>query len=499
MDSELKRRCFKKIDDNEPFSISFKYATPDILVLISSILARLLADSGHIYLLSTVIVIIRELVMNAVKANAKRVFFGMNKVDPSNNFAYADAMERFKEEVICDFDSFRKQISASNYSVQMDFSNKDGVITVYVRNNALILPEELKRVNARLAKAAAMKDLSEAYGDVSDDSEGAGLGIVLTVLFLKNIGVDVKNFKIGTDGKNTVSALRIPNELRPPSVTYKIKEEILKDVDGIPTFPENIVMLQDLCNNPLSSIDVIASEIMRDPALSSDVIKLSNSAAFFSARKIEIVADAVKVIGLKNLNTLLTLSNARKILENRYSNFEDVWNHLSKTAFYARNIAQGLKKKGLADMAFSAGLLHDLGKIVLLSTKAGLVEKVAEISRNRQIVNGAILEEVTIGVNHSEIGELIAQKWNFPTYLVAAIAYHHVPLDAPPEYKDVVFCVYLANMLCGIEDKRYFFDYIDESVLEYFGIIDMKGFDAFHDKLKVLWDSTQKQAEGENP
>lgn len=493
MDSELKRRCFKKIDSNEPFSISFKYATPDILVLISSILARLLSGTGQIYLLSTLIVIVRELVMNAEKANAKRVFFEMNSVDSSNPEAYAFAMKRFKEEVICDFKAFSRSLSSSDYFIQMDFKPAGGVISIFVRNNALILPKELERVTLRLEKAAAMTDLASAYLDIGDDTEGAGLGIVLTVMFLKNVGVDARNFKIGTDGKNTVSALRIPNELRSSKVTSKIKEEILDDVDGIPTFPENIIMLQELCSNPISSMDMIAEEIMRDPALSSDIIRLSNSVAFIPGRKIDTIADAVKVVGLKNINACLTASSARKIFESRYRSFDDVWKHLAKTAFYARNIAARLKKKGLADNAFTAGLLHDIGKIVLLSTRTELLERIADISQNRQIVNGEVVEEIAIGISHSEIGELIAKKWNFPEYLQIAIACHHVPLNAPPEYRDVTFCVYLANMLCGIESGKYFFDYIAESVLEFFNIEGSAELEELHDRLKTLWESAQNQ------
>jgi HD-like signal output (HDOD) protein len=73
-------------------------------------------------------------------------------------------------------------------------------------------------------------------------------------------------------------------------------------------------------------------------------------------------------------------------------------------------------------------------------------------------------------MNHAEIGALIAEKWNFPEDLVAAIRFHHDPTAAPEEFKDLVYAVYTANMFCGIEAGNVTFDQIDPTVLDNFGI-----------------------------
>jgi HD-like signal output (HDOD) protein len=77
-------------------------------------------------------------------------------------------------------------------------------------------------------------------------------------------------------------------------------------------------------------------------------------------------------------------------------------------------------------------------------------------------------------MNHAEIGALIAEKWNFPEGLVAAIRFHHDPASAPTDYKDLVDTVYMANMFCELEAGNVTFDQFDPTVLANFGISSKK-------------------------
>ena len=81
-----------------------------------------------------------------------------------------------------------------------------------------------------------------------------------------------------------------------------------------------------------------------------------------------------------------------------------------------------------------------------------------------------LFEDFAAGLNHAEIGGMIAEKWNFPDNLVHAIRYHHEPDDAPGESRDVVETVYLANALINLETKNIAFDQIDKKILSSFGM-----------------------------
>jgi len=487
MDIFNRNEITQSIKQGKKLAFTFKYIGPEIIMMLNSVIAKVLSRMDHLFLLNSIVTIIREIVVNAEKANAKRVYFSQNNLDITNPADYAKGMLNFKNEIIGEFDLIAEDLEKSDYDVNINVIFKEKDVYVIVTNNSPILPEELKRVQLRMEKAIQYNDFSEVYDDVDDDTEGAGLGIVLTILFLKNMGIDPRTFTIKSDGRVTQTSLLIPNDLMPPAITSKFKDQIVSDIEGIPTFPENIVQLQRLCSEPDSSITEIADRIKRDPALSTDVIKLSNSAGFITGKRIENVNQAVMTIGLKNVNAILTASNARRILDKRYSNFEEIWEHCNKTAFYARHIGIMTKKSGIAENAFLAGLLHDLGKIILLSTNMSLVKRIAGTVNNRKIISSTIMEEISIGISHSTIGGLVAKKWNFPDYLQEAIDYHHSPLNAEKDHRILVSVVYLANMLCGIEDRRYTYFYLEETILEKFGLSDETKFKSFHEKLKAKY------------
>ena len=481
-----------KIAKNEPLTFRFKFINEGLLMLLNSIVAKLLAKMDFVFLLNSTITILREIVVNALKANAKRVYFKKIGMDLNDPLQYEEGMRRFKEEVIGEFDLIEKDLITSEFYIKLHFEIRDGNLIMRITNNVPVHPEELERINFRMAKAAQYNDFGEVYEEIEDSTEGAGLGIVLTVLFLKNMGIPPAKFSIKSDKGLPYTTLIIPRVLRPAEITTEVKQHILTEIEGLPTFPENIMQLQRLCNDPDSSIEEISRRIKVDPALTTDVIKLSNSAGFVPGKRIENVHEAVMTIGLKNLNAILVASNARRILDKRFSKYEQIWEHCNKTAYYARNIALAYRMAPIVEYAFMAGLLHDLGKIILLATDMSLVNRIANLVSNRKIVTSTIMEEISIGISHSSIGAMISQKWNFPEYLVETIRHHHAPLNAERNHRDLVFTVYLANLFCGIEDRKYNFSYCEDDVLDRFNLHEEKRFRNLNEQLKQRYMTTIK-------
>ena len=485
MDDITKRKIISsKLEKGEPITLSFKYVNDKVLMSLNSILVRILGKMDHIYLLNSTVTILREIIVNSLKANAKRIFFNKKHLDINNEEQYRKGMNLFKKQIVGDFDKIENDLLRSDFFVKITFKYNPSMVSIIVANNSPILPIELERIKFRMQKAIQYNDFSEAYSEIEDDTEGAGLGIVLTILLLKNMGIDPKYCTIEKIGKSTQTTLRIPSDLKPAEITTQIKTQIISDIDGIPTFPENLIHLQRLCNDPESPIEQIVKMIKVDPALSSDVIKLSNSAGIAPYKRIEDIKTAVVTIGMKNLNAIIVASNARRILNERYSSFEMIWEHCNKVAFYARTTAIMYHLTGIIDNVYMAGLLHDLGKIVLMAMDRRLVRKIADIVNNRKIANTTTMEEISIGISHSTIGSLISKKWNFPDYLVEAIQFHHAPYNGSDKFRDIIYTIYLTNMIVGIEERKYTFYYIDENILERFDLLDPDSFNSFHEKLK---------------
>ncbi|HPD78189.1 MAG TPA: HDOD domain-containing protein [Spirochaetota bacterium] len=480
MINEQKKLIYDNINSGGPVKISFKYISDDILVLVNSIIARVLAKYDLLYILHSALTIVRELLVNALKANAKRVFFIKNGLDITNSEEYLKGLSLFKEHIIGDFDFIRQDILSSEYSILFSVSADDENINFVVKNNAGLLESEQSRINKRFAIALQNENFGDIYAQIEGDNEGAGLGIALIVMFLKSMGIPSEFFRIKSDGNVTVSSLTIPRQIKPVEIVSRIKTRILLEVKGIPTFPENVTELIEMCLSPEADINIIADKIKRDVALSSDVIKLANSAGFVTIGKTEDVQKAIVKIGLKNLYSVLIASTARKILETRYSRFEEIWEHCAKVAFYSKALAMKYKLNSMAENVYMAGLLHDIGSVIFLSVDMKSVRRIADIVKNHEIITTNIMEEISIGISHSEIGYLVSKKWNFPDYLSVAIKFHHSPLVVEDEFKDIVYIVYLANAFTLIEKRTFYYHYIEEDILARFNIYDLDGATSLH-------------------
>jgi putative nucleotidyltransferase with HDIG domain len=235
-------------------------------------------------------------------------------------------------------------------------------------------------------------------------------------------------------------------------------------------------------------VESISGAISRAPSIAADVIRLSNSAAFVPGRRIQKISEAVVILGMNNISTILTTAAARRIIDRRYRRFEQVWEHCNRTAFYARNIAIDSGHSDLVDGAFIAALLHDIGKIVFLSTDMNLVNQIAGIVGNRKIRSTTIIEELFVGISHSALGALIAEKWNFPDELIEAIRYHHAPLDPAVKHRDLVMIVYLANQISNQEHRQLDIGFYETGVLERFGIGSRVELEAMAGRLRARYD-----------
>lgn len=477
-----------KVESGEPVGLTLRYHSRTNINFLNSLITKILSRNNIVFLKDTIVTIVREIIVNAVKANSKRFYFQLQNLDINDTRDYYTGMMSFKDYIVGKKEEIEDELKKGDYRVDVYFKKTTAGLRIYIINNTPIHPDELARINMRIEKAKHYKDFSDVYCDVTDDTEGEGLGIVLTILFLRNSGIGEDSFTITSDGKVTQSSFIIPYILKPSEITGEIQQRILNEIEELPSFPENILELQRLCREPEVTIKELSGRIIQDPALTMSVLRLSNSAGFITMNRIESIDDAIKIIGLRNLNAILIASSARNIMEKKYSMFRQIWAHCNRVAFYSRMIAirHGLAKK--SDNIYLAGLLHDIGKIVLLSASGKLTDWIATVTRNHEIRTTTVIEEVSIGISHSTIGELITKKWNLPDFLVEAIRCHHSPMNTGEKYRDTCYTVYLANQLCGMEASKYHYFQLEEDVLTMFGI---KG----EDMLKELHEDVKKRFE----
>jgi putative nucleotidyltransferase with HDIG domain len=304
---------------------------------------------------------------------------------------------------------------------------------------------------------------------------------------MKKIGLTEECFNIDTEDGETVASITIPFSDVHLEQLETLTQTIVKEVETLPQFPDNIVNLQRLVADKDSEISAIAREISVDPSLTADLLKLVNSASFMLPKRVDNIVEAVKLVGTKGVRNLLYSYGAQKTLGEKYgekyAEMRALWQHSYRAALYAYLLAKGFKRrKEILDDVYVGGILHDLGQIVIAAMHPELLERITQVVREKGIT-GRLLENFTVGLNHAEVGALIARKWNFPEQLVDAIRFHHEPTQAPQSSRDIVNCVYLANAICDVEREKIGWDQLENAVLRDFGIETREQFDTIQGRL----------------
>lgn len=454
----------------------------------AQLLRRLLNELDIGFLSDLIFILLKEITSNCSKANAKRIYFAGKNLNIAVPEEYSIGMQNYTKDVLGDWQSFVAQNNSEEFYINIYFYLTETFLVIEVENNVEIIPEEWKRLRSRIEYFNQFRDLENSVNAIHDESEGAGLGIVLIKVLLLNAGIDPDNFNILSKNGVTRSSLKIPLSLTPDEKQIEIKEQIIGAIEQLPSFPETITEIIALCNVPDVSLDRVAHSIQKDPGLVAQVLKLANSAGYMNRFESISLLDAVKIIGLKMVKNILYAIGTKNILASKvqYREFAQIWNRSNRVAYYTRQIANKLKPE-VMDLAFIAGLIHELGKIVLLSLGSKNITLIEKLIGSGRIYNTTILEEIAIGISHSEIGALLGIKWKFPDSLIVAIRYQQKPLHSPDRYRDIVYALHLAIQMCESKEDDYGYHYLDENILAHFGFNTITDYIAFIEKLKATY------------
>ncbi len=467
--------------------IRHKFVSDEDLKDYYNLFFLVLSYFDQIFLLEVGFTIIKEILINAAKANAKRLYFQRLNLDINHPGDYKVGMESFAEEVTFKWIEQEEHLNSSEYFIESIFQFKDGNFLFIVENSVTVQPEEQERILKRVEAAKTYNDLSDAFEDMSDSTESAGLGLILTQILLKNSGIGREKFKMEFFKDKTKVSLIVPSNvvsIIPP--VSKFNSQALDEIEKLPPLPKTLNKILELCGNPNANISSLSSEIEKDPALTADLLKLSNSAYYGGRMKVKTIQDAIKLVGLKNLKNLLYISGVTKIMNSRYSKANEIWEHSAKCSYFARILSQELNLPKLSDIAATAGLLHDIGKLILLSIENSVTEKV-EFLRDKEKNNSVLVEEYTLGISHPEIAGKLLSKWQFPEELIAVAQYHHRPFLAPSEYRELVNIIYLANMMIDIQDEKTSYSILHFYILEEFGIQNREEFYNLLEKIENIY------------
>lgn len=240
---------------------------------------------------------------------------------------------------------------------------------------------------------------------------------------------------------------------------------VLKKVNELPSLPIVTNKVITLIDDPEVSAPQVCEMICRDQVLTTKILKLVNSAYYGLPRKVSTLTDAVTILGLDTLRTLTISVSAFRTFSKgagvKGLTSNQVWQHSIACAAAAKIIARKISF-AQAEQAFLAGLLHDIGKMVLLNFLPEEYSLAIE-KTNTDGINLVRAEMEVFGIDHAQLGKILVEKWNLPDILTEPIAGHHKPGQGG-EHLLITRIVHLANAVAvsagyGLgNDRDYFLD-----------------------------------------
>ena len=242
---------------------------------------------------------------------------------------------------------------------------------------------------------------------------------------------------------------------------YRDIEELqdkIKAIANLPTLPHIASKLMKIVNSPSASADIVASLVSQDVSLSAKVLRLANSAFYGIPRSINTLKSAVVVLGFKIIHTMvlsLTVFDmfGKNSSKNALFDREAFWRHSLKCATIARLLAHTRQKNVSLDPeeAFCAGLLHDVGKVVMEQYLHTDFHKALLYARTHRI-NGFEAEKLVLGYTHCDVALWLTTSWALPNEILQPLIYHHEPALAQGSSDSVTLC-HIADILSHADDE----------------------------------------------
>ncbi|MFO7653169.1 MAG: HDOD domain-containing protein [Candidatus Krumholzibacteriia bacterium] len=222
--------------------------------------------------------------------------------------------------------------------------------------------------------------------------------------------------------------------------------ELIAATSELPALPSTTVRLLDLLEDATVEAAAVLEIIEKDPALTANLLKLCNSAYYGLRRRVGSVREALVMLGNQTVLTLAFATSMGDILRGSMRAYRleqhQLWHHSLATAFVASALLPE-SAGGHRERAFTAGLVHDIGKLLL---DRPLGEQLQQLPRGATPDDLLAAERSILGYDHARAGAALARAWNFPADLVTAIACHHAPERAERQ-PEVASAVAAANLV----------------------------------------------------
>ncbi len=228
----------------------------------------------------------------------------------------------------------------------------------------------------------------------------------------------------------------------------KIEQDIIVQIERLPALPAVVVEVLRLSNDANSTAKDLQGVLRQDQVLVGRILKLVNSSFYSRTRRISSVQESVVVLGYDTIKNVVLAASATKFMNRpmeAYGYAElGLWKHSLACAVFSKRLATHVQiDREIVPEFFLAGLLHDIGKLVLDGFLRDSLEALREMRAGKPL-SDLEAERRLIGFDHTEVGVRVAKRWNFPAQVEEVVRAHHGPAQAV-RYPRHTAVVHVAN------------------------------------------------------
>ena len=224
--------------------------------------------------------------------------------------------------------------------------------------------------------------------------------------------------------------------------------DFVRGTPEIQSLPDVFRRINEVIDKPFASADEIAKIVMEDPGLSSRLLRLVNSSIFSFPGEIDTISRAIAIVGTSQIRDLALATCVIEMFEDvssEFVNMRSYWHHCLATAVCARLLAQYAEVDNF-ERYFVAGLLHDIGSVVIYLRGGRRIKRCVE--RRQNLITA---ERAVFGFDHTDVGRELLRLWGLPDVLQEAVGAHHQP-DRATRYPHVAWVTHIAEFLVEARD-----------------------------------------------
>ena len=228
------------------------------------------------------------------------------------------------------------------------------------------------------------------------------------------------------------------------------RDQLLNSMRGLPTLPECFFRLQRVLANERSGAGDLERVIKPDPALTANLLRVANSAFFNCPRKVTGIRHAIVLMGSRQVYEAAASASFAMVIPGNLLGYgiraSEFWLHSMSVAMIGQRLAKELRLEA-SEQTYTAGLLHDIGKLVIGVFLADSAREVMHLMRDGEL-SFVQAEHQALGTDHAMVGGTLAERWRLPREVVSVVRHHHLPDEGvPSQCQQLVDLVHVADGL----------------------------------------------------